>query len=232
MRGVPDEDCGIARGNTSRCLRLMWSCMLTRCWLRSSSCVSALHWWVVFNLMINGQSEYNPGQGVSEAVRTSLRAVRGLALAHWHPGERREGRGGKGKGRRRNCHLILFISITVQKPKPRKSLLKAASLVSVEMKKLSIFVPFVSWSDHHHLLRWQNRSIFKNLEPLDFPGGSESEESACNAADPVSVPGLGKPPAEGNGNPLQCSCLENYMDRGIWWAAIHGLAKSWTKPSD
>lgn len=109
MRGVTDEDCGVARGKTSRCLRLMWSFMLTRCWLRSSSCVSALHWWVVFNLMINRQSEYNPGQGVLEAVRTSLRAVRGPALAHWHPGERRERRGaGWRKEEKLSCHPVYF----------------------------------------------------------------------------------------------------------------------------
>lgn len=66
---------------------------VTGCWLRPPSYESALHWWEVFNLTINRQSEYNRGQGVSEALRTSLRAVRGPALVHWRPGERREGRG-------------------------------------------------------------------------------------------------------------------------------------------
>ena len=42
-----------------------------------------------------------------------------------------------------------------------------------------------------------------------FPGGSDGEESACNAGDPGSIPGSGRPPGEGHGNPLQCSCLEN-----------------------
>ena len=46
-----------------------------------------------------------------------------------------------------------------------------------------------------------------------FPGGSDSEESACNAGDLGSIPGLGRPPGEGNGNPLQYSCLENFMDK-------------------
>ena len=54
-------------------------------------------------------------------------------------------------------------------------------------------------------------------------------ESACNAGDPGSVPGLGRSPGEGNGNPLQYSCLGNHMDRGAWRAAIHGIAKSWTR---
>ena len=47
-----------------------------------------------------------------------------------------------------------------------------------------------------------------------FPGGSDGQESACNAGDPGLIPGLGRSPGEGNGNPLQYSCLENFMDRG------------------
>ena len=48
---------------------------------------------------------------------------------------------------------------------------------------------------------------------MDFPGGSDSKESACNARDVVLIPGLGRSPGEGNGNPLQYSCLGNPMDR-------------------
>ena len=55
-----------------------------------------------------------------------------------------------------------------------------------------------------------------------FPGGSVSKESACNAGDRGSVPGLGRSPREGNGNPLQYSCLENPMDRGAWRATVYG----------
>ena len=52
-------------------------------------------------------------------------------------------------------------------------------------------------------------------------------ESACNAGDPGSIPGLGRSPGEGNGNPLQYSCLKNSMDRrGAWRATVHGVAKS------
>ena len=47
-----------------------------------------------------------------------------------------------------------------------------------------------------------------------------------------SIPGSGKSSGEGNGNPLQCSCLENPMDRGAWWAIVHGVAKSQTRLSD
>ena len=54
---------------------------------------------------------------------------------------------------------------------------------------------------------------------------SVSKESACNAGQPGLIPGLGRPPGEGNGNPLQCSCLENLMDKGAWQAAVHGIAR-------
>ena len=57
------------------------------------------------------------------------------------------------------------------------------------------------------------QDIFKIQNPLllGFPGGSDGKESACNAGDPGSIPGLGRFPGEGNGNPLQYSCLENAM---------------------
>ena len=61
-----------------------------------------------------------------------------------------------------------------------------------------------------------------------FPGGSEGKESACSAGDLDSIPGSGRSLGEGNGNPLQNSCLENPMDRGAWWATVHGVTKSWT----
>ena len=65
-----------------------------------------------------------------------------------------------------------------------------------------------------------------------FPGGSEGKESAYNAGDPASISGLGRSPGEGNGNPLQYSCLENPMDRGAWRATVLGVAKSRAQLSD
>ena len=65
-----------------------------------------------------------------------------------------------------------------------------------------------------------------------FPGGSDSKASACNAGDPGSIPGLGISPGEGNGHPLQYSCLENPMDGGGWQATVHGVTKSRTQLSD
>ena len=61
-----------------------------------------------------------------------------------------------------------------------------------------------------------------------FPGGSNGEESACNAGDPGLIPGSGRFPEEGYGNPFQYSCLENSVDRGAWWATVHGVTKSGT----
>ena len=61
---------------------------------------------------------------------------------------------------------------------------------------------------------------------MGFPGGSVGKESACNAGDLGLIPGSGKFPGEGNGNPLQYYCLKNPMDRGAWWDTVHGIIKS------
>ena len=59
---------------------------------------------------------------------------------------------------------------------------------------------------------------------LRYPGGSVVRNSSANAGDVVLIPGSGRSPGKGNGNPHQCSCLENAMDRGTWWAGyiVHG----------
>ena len=62
-----------------------------------------------------------------------------------------------------------------------------------------------------------------------FPGGSAGKESACNAGDMGFIPGSGRSPGGGNSNPLQYSCLDNPMDRGAWWATVHGVTKSQTR---
>ena len=61
--------------------------------------------------------------------------------------------------------------------------------------------------------------------PWGFPGGAEVKASACNAGDLGLIPGSGRSPGEGNDKPLQYSCLENPMDRGAWWATVHGLQR-------
>ena len=63
---------------------------------------------------------------------------------------------------------------------------------------------------------------------MGLPGGSDGKEPASIAEDMGSIPGSGTSPGEGNGYPLQYSCLENSMDRGAWQATVHGVAKSQT----
>ena len=72
------------------------------------------------------------------------------------------------------------------------------------------------------------------LSPLDLlcPGGSEVKASACSVGDLGSIPGSGRSPGEGNGTLLQYCRLENPMDGGAWQAAVHGVAKSWTRLSN
>ena len=93
---------------------------------------------------------------------------------------------------------------------------------------------------HSSILVWKShgqRSLAATVhgvtKELDwgFPGGSEVKVSACNVGDPGSIPGLGRSPGEGNGNPLQYSCLENPMEGGAWQATVHGVAKSQTRLS-
>ena len=65
-----------------------------------------------------------------------------------------------------------------------------------------------------------------------FPSNSDSKESACNARDQGSIPMSGRSPGEGNGYLLLYSCLENSINRGAWWATVHGVTKGWTQLND
>ena len=70
--------------------------------------------------------------------------------------------------------------------------------------------------------------VVSDAPQVGFPRSSVGKESACDAGDPGSIPGSGRSPGEGNGNPLQYFSLENPMDRRAWRATIHGLTKGWT----
>ena len=75
---------------------------------------------------------------------------------------------------------------------------------------------------------WQDRSGSRKptvREAAGFPGGSDRKESACNAGDVGLIPGSGRSPGGGRGNPLQYSCLGNSMDRGAWRGTVHGVTK-------
>ena len=86
------------------------------------------------------------------------------------------------------------------------------------------------WATVHGVTKSQTR--LSNFSSLHFPGGSAGKESACTAGDPGLIPGWGRSLGEGNGYPLQYSCLKNSMDRGASKAAVHGVAKSQTKFSN
>ena len=94
-------------------------------------------------------------------------------------------------------------------------------------------LPPIALSSGHQINTTGSTNVCKALLDLlmGFPGSSAGKESACNAKDPGSVPGLGICPGEGNGNLLQYSYLENPMNRGSRWATAHGVAKSWTQLS-
>ena len=80
-------------------------------------------------------------------------------------------------------------------------------------------------------LRWAQRDVVREV----FPGGSVVKNLPANAGDsgdPRSIPGWGRSPGGGHGSPLQSSCLENPMDRGVWQATVHGVAKSQTRLSN
>ena len=86
-----------------------------------------------------------------------------------------------------------------------------------------------------HLLRfskitYQNQIGCRSEKVL--PKWLSDKESTCQAGDADSIPGLGRPPGEGNGNPLQYSCLDNSMDRRAWRATVHGVVKSFIHPSN
>ena len=99
------------------------------------------------------------------------------------------------------------------------------------------YIPSLSPPPNTSLAITQHRAVLTVLYsgfPLaiyftGFPGGSDGKESACKAGDLGLVPVLGRPPGEGKGYSLQYSCLKNSMDKGAWWATVHGVAKSWRR---
>ena len=87
---------------------------------------------------------------------------------------------------------------------------------------------------HTHTLNkylWPE-GTFLHSHSLGFPGSSAGKESACNAGDPSSIPRSGRSTGEGNGDPIQYSCLGNPMDRGARWGTDHAVVKSWTPLND
>ena len=106
------------------------------------------------------------------------------------------------------------------------------------LRKVSTGVHKEGWMESLHWKQGDNSrfSFFKQsgyCPSTNFNvSGSEDEESACNAADLGSITGLGRSPGAENGYPRQYSYLENSFNRGTWWAAVHGVAESWTRLRD
>ena len=92
------------------------------------------------------------------------------------------------------------------------------------------------WSDgrldEFHIVDLLDFFFLQIFLSFKFPGGSDGKASACNAGDLGLIPELERSPGEGNGKPLQYSCLENSIDGGAWWAAVHGVTKSQTQLSN
>ena len=105
------------------------------------------------------------------------------------------------------------------------------------MTSLSGFDKHIPESDFQVELPKTSEGHFKGEFKLmyvinHFPGGSVVKNPPANVGDTGSIPGPGRSPGEGNGSPLQYSCLEDSMNRGAWWATVHGVTKSQTRLSD
>ena len=111
----------------------------------------------------------------------------------------------------------MFHELKVRRNLSQESLIK---------KHLSSLTDFNYW-----LFFFMKTWIFLLLTPLHrlgFPVGSDGKETACNAGDMGSIPGSERSPWRGHGTPLQYYCLENSMNRAVWLATVHGVAKSRT----
>ena len=132
---------------------------------------------------------------------------------------------------RMDCLDLLAVQETLksllQHHSSKASILRCSVFFTVQLSHLSM-----TTGNTKALTRWnfigKTMSLIINMLSrlvLGFSGGSEGKASARNAADPGSIPGSGRSPGEGNGNPLQHSCLENPMDRGAWQATVLGLQR-------
>ena len=89
--------------------------------------------------------------------------------------------------------------------------------------------PVTAQAPHCPKMRSLEEGFLCDADLRGFPGGSVVKNSTCNVGDAGSIPGSGRSPGGGHGNPLQDSCLENPMDSRAWWATVHGVGKSRTR---
>ena len=109
-------------------------------------------------------------------------------------------------------------------------ILSATGLLQINLEGLQFCSCLSVLSIYLHCLLYQHLFALSSVL-LDFRGGSDSKTSVCNAGDPGLIPESGRSPGEGNCNPLQYPCLKNPMDRGAWYATVHGVVKSWIRLS-
>ena len=139
------------------------------------------------------------------------------------------------------CTETLITWMNAGKPKSRKK--KDLFIFCFTLVNMVCPTPFNTWLYFKYYLIGAYIFVLCQKNPLskqslfliwcqliswDFPSGQDGKESICNVGDPDSSLGLGRYPGEGNGNPLQYSCLENSMDRGTWQATVHGVPESRT----
>ena len=109
----------------------------------------------------------------------------------------------------------------------QSTILDSSSVLHLEFCwVLLLYLSFKYWSASSLSLKLSSLLCKHSFNDFIYylPGGSEVKASACNAGDVGSIPGLGRSPGEGNGNPLQYSCLENPMNGGACWATVHEVA--------
>ena len=130
-----------------------------------------------------------------------------------------------GKNTGVGCHCLLQGIFPTQglNPHCRQILYHLSHQGSETREENSYYLIWEYMQSAWHLGKWK---------VLKESGGSDTKVSACNAGDLCAIPESGRSSGEGNGNPLQYSCLENSMDGGAWWATVHGVAKSQTRLSN
>ena len=133
------------------------------------------------------------------------------------------GKKGKGKVRGRGPFFFFDFSEELEKLNNVIKIILLIFIFIIKQWHLKFFCSIRIWV-------WQFLHFRKSA--LGFPGGADSKESAQNAGDLCSLPGLGSSPGKENGNPLQYYCLENSMDRGAWLATVHGVANYRTRLND
>ena len=96
--------------------------------------------------------------------------------------------------------------------------------LNIYHKRVEVIPVVTMWAPLY--LAWHFHMVY--FQQMNFSGGSAVKNPPASAGDAGSIPGPGRSPGKGNGNPLQYSCLGNPMDRGAWQAIVHGIAKSET----